>query len=795
MSVVGVRPSRRPAVRQAAATAYPTQAGAKTVRAPTAAKSNSDLWRWFLSPEVWAVANRVASGVRRVSFFPAVDQGDGVPGDRCPPVVNPDGSVAEGVSPALARDAAAVWSLVRSPLGSKSDLFGMEALCLSVAGDAIQFGYPAAADLTFDPDGDLSWVAFARSALEERSGQYVVDVGAEAKITVPPQTAESPGGRLFRIWEPDPRAPAQAVVWTQAVRDPLAHLTMIYEAVAACALSRLNAGLILAPSDQDPPPVPAGAELDEARKTLGAPLYSRLVDLFADHVELSQLEQDGFSRAVPAALGLDSTLIEKVRWLELAHNLDPELGERIDDLRQRVLLASPLPIEVVAGMSNLSGLGGGSVADRITEDEYQKATVPVCERVAQANTQHLLREALSLMGHDRAAVQSVRIGYSADELLMKPDRSEQAIQLASLPIPMLTPDETRDAAGLSEYEGPDEATQRLMLAERLVMAQPAYAHLLEFLGLPPVPGAATPTPAEAEPPAIDAASTERQAAAPPPLPGDDTLGRELVDIATRYEDAVAVLFGAIIDRMVERAGARVASLAKRSDWAEVRGAIKAAPVGLRGSVPGVNTRLAAADVDDDDLLGGALATFAPRFAELTTKAQRRAVLAAGGDWDDQEPDAEHASAAAWALAGTLLIGEARRRFDGREPEGGEGEGAGLAAFAVPAMLVRRVSAVAGGAVDPGATGSGSTLTALTSIADGPLAQRAVTDGGRRITGYIWDYRPEIERNSYEPHLDLHGVSAPDEDGFGGELPGDHRGCECITVMVTEPVPGVEIVPA
>lgn len=783
-TVTALRPTR-PTVRQAAAATYPLTSGAKAKLVSAAQKSNTDLWKWYTTPEVWSVANRVAAGVRRVSFYPAVNLGDGIPGDRCPPLVNPDGTTAEGVDARLAVDAAAVWDQVRSPLGSQSDLFGMLALCLMVAGDGIQFGYPAADDLSFDPAAEQAWVAFARTALTERSGLYEVDVGAESKVKVPPQTDTEPGGRVVRVWDPDPRAPAQATVWVQAARDKVAVLADIYEAVAACALSRMNAGIVLAPDNQDRPPTP-GAEVNEegARQTLGEPLYHRLVDLFADHVEQSQVV-DGFARAVPAAIGMDKDLIEKVRWLELAHNLDPELGKRIDDLRYEIALAAPTPPEILLGLGQTNHWNG----EQIDQAEYNRTTVPVCERICHANTLHVLRLTLVAMNHDPRAVEGVRVGYSADELLMKPDRTEAAIALAQLPVPAITPEELRDAVGLAEFAGPDEDTQKLMLAERLLMERGAeFEHLLEYLGLPPVPAAV----AESAPAPIDASSTVAEVPALPArtaaAPAVSDLGERLVKVATRYEDALAVLFGAVVDAMVARAGSRVASMAKRGDWSELRTVVRDAPAHLRGAIAGVNERVAAAGVDDDDLLGGALAAFAGRFAALTTDAQRRAIRTAGGDWDDSDADAELAAAAAWALAGRLLMGEARRRFDGRLPDDGVGEGAALDLFAVPAGLVRRVSAVAGGAVDAGEGSGGSQMStvALMTVATGPLAVRALERAGSAVTAWMWDYRPEEERATYEDHLDLHeAIELGAEPGeFDGYFPGDHHGCRCVLRPIT-----------
>jgi hypothetical protein len=70
-----------------------------------------------------------------------------------------------------------------------------------------------------------------------------------------------------------------------------------------------------------------------------------------------------------------------------------------------------------------------------------------------------------------------------------------------------------------------------------------------------------------------------------------------------------------------------------------------------------------------------------------------------------------------------------------------------------------------------------------TIATGPLSDRAAAMAGRVVLGYLWDYRPELERSSFVDHLDMHGVFGFNEDDFDGFYVGDHAGCLCSTVPV------------
>lgn len=775
------------------------------------AASLPDLWAFYSVPEVRAICDRVAGGVGRVNFMPCVNL-EGSTGDNCPPVIGAEGEIAEGVNPRLAADCAEIWAQVRSPSGPQSDIFTSIATALMVSGDAWQFGYPGTPEMRWNPEGTPMWVGVSRQSITERDGQYVVAVGIDGEVRVPSSPEVDGHGTAIRIWNQDPRWPALANSWMTSCVRSLQILAAIYEAVAAVALSRLNAGLIIAPSDQDQLPIPSASDVNGGQFPLGTDLQQRLYDEIGDHVEASAQEMDGWSRVVPAVVGVDSSIADKVSWVELARNMDPELRETIDNLRHRIYMASPLPPEVAEGMSEVSGLGGGNVAAQIDQSEYQRAILPVCERIAWANTQHVLRAGLLERNYTQLEVDRVQIGFSAKNLLMPPDRSDSAIKVAALPnpIPLLSADQLRDATGLGEFAGPDAEEARVHMILSLASGNPAYAYLLEEIGIPapPAPSAAMPSevidvdePPEIEAPedddeAEDEADDEARTTNRTPISSslvvrqaavsEDPVGIELVNIATRYEQDLAVLFGAIIDRMAERASSRVASLSRSKSWAEVRPVIRNLNSPMLGAVPAVRAQLQAEGVDDGDLFEPALAAFSDRFARLTTAAQRRAVRTAGADWAQLEDEANQSNLAAWALAGTLLIQEARYRFDGKLPdEGGE---ASVDPFGIPSGIIRRTSAVAGGDTDiaPGADPDRLSTSNLTTIATALLAREALRLAGRIVIGWVWDYRPEIVRNTYEEHFDMHEVFEPGEQpgSFEGWYPGDHRGCECITRPVT-----------
>lgn len=761
-------------------------------------RSNIDLWQFYAMPEVRAIADRISGGVRRVTFRPCLNI-EGATGDKCPPIIAEDGTLAEGITPDFARDCAEIWAQVRSPMGNQAGVFGPIATALTVAGDGWQFGYPGTPEMRWDPNGTPMWVGLSRAGLTELDGKYVVEVGIDGPVKVPSSPFEEGHGTAIRIWQENPQALAQATSWLSSCIRSLQILSAIYEAVAAVALSRLNAGLIIAPDNQDQLPIPSTALVGDGHTQqfpLGTSLKQALYDEIGDHVEASQQEVDGWSRAVPAVIGLNADLTDKVKWLELARNMDPELGERIDDLRHRVFMACPLPPEVAEGMATVSGLGGGNVAAQIDLNEYQRAILPPCELIADANTLHVLRAGLLERNWSQLEADRVQIGFSAKNLLMPPDRSDSAIKVASIDptSTLLSPSEIRESTGLGDMAGPDETEMQRATVLWLMGKSPDYKYLGPLVGLPDAPEPTAQDPTEV----IDTNSRvalpdsqlamralgTRQAAALPP-DADTETGYRLVNIATRYEEQLATLCESIIARMTERASMRVASLARTKPWSDLRPQIQAAhetAPHLLGAVPGVMPKLRQ-DNNDGDLFEPVLATFAVQHENMTRKAQKASVREVGGDWSSVEAEADAANAASWALLGTLLVQEAAYRFEGQLPAVQEGEGA-LSPFGIPSSIITRVSAVAGGQADPVTGGANARVAPVpvTNVATGPVTD-AATPATKVILGYLWDYRPELSRNSFPDHEDLHGVFGYNEDDFDGFYPLDHAGCLCQQVPV------------
>jgi hypothetical protein len=102
---------------------------------------------------------------------------------------------------------------------------------------------------------------------------------------------------------------------------------------------------------------------------------------------------------------------------------------------------------------------------------------------------------------------------------------------------------------------------------------------------------------------------------------------------------------------------------------------------------------------------------------------------------------------------------------------------------IPTPLLRRVMAVAGGALGVGA-GLDPDAEAAFGLAFGPLLARLTPE----VADLEWVYGPGVRSKHFQPHRELDGgrFTGPTDPGLSGSVfaafpywyPGDHQGCQC-----------------
>jgi hypothetical protein len=221
--------------------------------------------------------------------------------------------------------------------------------------------------------------------------------------------------------------------------------------------------------------------------------------------------------------------------------------------------------------------------------------------------------------------------------------------------------------------------------------------------------------------------------------------------------------------------------------------------------------VAAAGLDDVELLEGAWDQLEGQFRTIGASAQKRALAFAGrivGGFDtDARRDYGLRQAAdldeAWDWTKENLTALAKTRLytpDLADPELGEFDPTSRTPTGLVRQAMRRAGGVKGSAnlaqisTAGGDDGANAWISvpdgsAPGGIATGQLIEDIVKGEGGSVPGYRWVYGPADRRHPFHPHLALDGlVFASFTDprlviggGFpttGHYIPGDHRGCIC-----------------
>lgn len=277
----------------------------------------------------------------------------------------------------------------------------------------------------------------------------------------------------------------------------------------------------------------------------------------------------------------------------------------------------------------------------------------------------------------------------------------------------------------------------------------------------------------------------------PKAPEARDVGPELSAIDMQLKIRLHAAADAVLERALEKAGARIRSKAQR-DSSTTRAAIKDLEPMMVARRLGPSL-VAAMGLDESELVADALESLRGRFDAWVQRAQEDA-LAIVPDLADVERSAlfsrqaeDRAEAWAWMLS--ALSDVATQRLYSPVPET---DGEFDAATLVPFGIVREAVARAGG-------NALATDGPMGGIATGGVVLDTLRGRGAAVEGYEWVYG-SYPRQTFEPHLALNGVTFENFDAevLGNDFgwpdtthfyPGDHDGCTCdfrLAVLLPEP---------
>ncbi len=262
-----------------------------------------------------------------------------------------------------------------------------------------------------DPEGgDPRWDAYSNEEIQYSQAGWKVADGTET-YTLGPEDV------LIRIWRPHPKKRSEPRSSSKPLLPVLAEIKGLTQAIAARIDSRLaGAGVLFIPesaalmSSQS-------ADLEEGED----PFVAELIDSMLTPIR----DRDSAAAVVPIVVRVPDDSIGKVQHLRFEVTTKAEEAAQRLDAVTRMARAVDLPQEEVLGLGGMNHWGAWQADESTVKGPV--ATLAAID--AHAYTIGYLRPALLELGHSAEDVASLLVWYDLTDLIQRPDRSEQALQV------------------------------------------------------------------------------------------------------------------------------------------------------------------------------------------------------------------------------------------------------------------------------------------------------------------------------------------------------------------------------
>lgn len=478
-------PPERAARGALVAAARTMRVGAEAID-PAYERWQDEAWGYYdrLGEYRFAVA-WLAGMVSRIRLVAAIP---GAPGDE--PETIDDGP------------AAAYVAELAGGIGGQAEMLDTLATMLTVVGEGWIVGEG-------DP-GTYAWQV--RSADEIRKGgkvpglagpatQVLTDKSSTRKLDWRTLPADS---LVVRVWRPHKRLRHLADSPTHASLGALRELELNARYIQAVYLSRLaSAGMVLLPTEAS---LPGRADVPDDAPD---PFVWEWIETAREAIA----NPGSASAVVPIPMRLPADLIDKPRYMDFTTELDASILDKRESALKRLATGLDLPAEVLTGL----GSANHWTAWQIEEQALKAHIAPPVELICHSLTVGYLQPRLAAAGENPAGF---LVWYDPSELTVRPDRSEDAVQLYDRA--EITGDALRRETGFDESDAPDDQPAQVLAALARNPASASWAYP-QWTGSPapaPEPGAAggVPSPPPAAPPTPAGPPPTRNAAPPPPGP-------------------------------------------------------------------------------------------------------------------------------------------------------------------------------------------------------------------------------------------------------------------------------------
>jgi hypothetical protein len=438
---------------------------------------------------------------------------------------------------------AALAALGGGPEG-QTELLRQYGIHFTVAGDSYLIG--------MDRKGVEDWFVAAASEISADPATKVWKVGEEELATT---------DLVIRAWRPHPQKRHLPDSPTRAALPVLAEIDGLTKHVAAQIDSRLaGAGILFIPEEMNigKPPVPAATvgPIPDVEPTPVVTDSNPASDLMLEIMETASasLSNPGDASAlVPIVVQVKGDTIKDVKHITFWTPLDEHAIELRNEAIRRLALGMDMPPEILMGNADSSHWN----AWQTDEAAIKSHAEPLLFAITDALTEGYLRPALSADDVDDAELDSYAIVADTTEMRLRPNRSEEALELYDRGI--LSPQTVVRENGFdpdNDVMSDDERAMWMLL--KVATGQTTPAMVAQALIQYKVPGITLAAGEAGVVPVVeDGPQSQHEARPTPSLQDHPTLGPPDPD---ESEAITASLVGpafAMVDRALERAGNRL----------------------------------------------------------------------------------------------------------------------------------------------------------------------------------------------------------------------------------------------
>jgi hypothetical protein len=217
----------------------------------------------------------------------------------------------------------------------------------------------------------------------------------------------------IRVWRPNKRYHHIADSPARAARSTMRELELVNRHIVAQYLSRLaSAGVWLVPEEIT---FPTREEFADAAD----PFMAEWIEIAAEAIRTPGTA----AATVPIPIKVPGEYVDKIKHLDFTLKIDEKIIDKRDSAIKRLASQLNVPPEVLLGMGDLNHWNAWAV----DETSLKVNIAPDAELIASALTTSYLQPRLKASGVEDWAQWVV--WYDMSELTLRPDRSEQALQL------------------------------------------------------------------------------------------------------------------------------------------------------------------------------------------------------------------------------------------------------------------------------------------------------------------------------------------------------------------------------